>query len=75
MFGLFALIYIPYMLIRVAFMVLRAIGMVLVFLARIALNAQKRRQLKRGQEMQHVRIKVRKQRYPTFGDNKTKIFI
>jgi len=76
MFGIFALIYIPFMLFRVVFMMLRGIGIILFVLARIALNNQQRKQRNTSGQVQHVRIKLRRNQYPTFGANgKTKIFI
>ena len=77
MFGIFALIYIPFMLFRVVFMMLRGIGIILFVLARIALRNQQRKQQRNTTgQIQHVRIKLRRNQYPTFGANgKTKIFI
>jgi hypothetical protein len=75
MFGLFAIIYIPFMLLRVAWMGFRVIGMVLMMLARIALNNQQRKQQRNAGQIQHVRIKMRRDRYPTFNNGKTKVFL
>jgi hypothetical protein len=73
--GLFILIYLPFLLVRAAFMVLRALGIILMLLARFALRNQQRKQQRNAGQIQHVRIKLRRQQYPTFNNGKSKVFI